>query len=216
MELARSTAAAPALNLDPKRIAATSVAIAVHAVVLMVLMLPVQMAAAPLAEETVMQVIPIERIIPPPDPPPTREPVHRVTTATPQPHPTVVPQINNDPRPTDPHDENIVVDQPPETSFNQVEPQPSFAQIRASLSPSLPYPAQALRMRQSGQVMLKLLVNEQGVAIQGEIESSSGSRILDETALKFVLKRWRFFPAQQGGQNIQAWVLLPISFELPN
>lgn len=214
MELARSTAAA--LNLDAKRIAATSVAIAVHALVLMVLMLPVQMAAAPLVEETPMVVMPTIRPIKPPDPPLPDEIVRRITTAQPQPHPVVVPQVNNDPRAVDPVVDQVLVDPPPETSFNRVDPQPSFAQIRASLSPQPIYPAQALRMRQSGQVMLKLLVNERGMAIEGAIESSSGSRILDEAALKFVLKRWRFFPAQQGGQNIQAWVLLPISFELPN
>ncbi len=215
MELARSTA--PALNLDAKRIAATSVAIAVHALVLMVLMLPVQMAAAPLGEETPMVVMPTIRPIKPPDPPtPIHEVVRHPTAAPPQPHPVEVPQINNDPRDIDTRVDQVIVDPPPQTSFNEVDPQPSFAQIRASLSPQPIYPAQALRMRQSGQVMLKLLVNEQGMAIEGAIESSSGSRILDEAALKFVLKRWRFFPAQQGGQNIQAWVLLPISFELPN
>ena len=213
MELARSTAST--LKLDPKRIAATSVAIAVHVLVLMVLMLPVQMAAVPLVEETPMVVVPLVKKIEPPIPPPVRRVVRQTTVAPPERVPVVVPQLNNDPRDIDTRVEEVVVDPPPQTRFNHVDPQPSFAQIRASFGPAPPYPAQALRMRQSGQVMLKLLVNEQGVAIDGGIESSSGSRVLDDAALKFVLKRWRFFPAQQDGQTIQAWVLLPIRFELP-
>ena len=213
MELARSHA--PALNLDPKRIAATSVAIAVHVVVLMMLMLPVQMAAKPVAEEIGLIVLPEIKTIKPPDPPPVHEVVRHQTVVPPRQVPVEVPRINDTPRDTDPRVDEVTVDPPPDTNFEEIAPQPSFAQIRASLSPSPPYPAQALRLRQSGLVTLKLLVNEQGQAIEGSIESSSGSRILDEAALKFVLKRWRFFPAQQAGQNVQAWVLLPISFELP-
>jgi protein TonB len=180
-----------------------------------VLMLPVQMAAAPLAEDPPMQFLPIDTVIPPPPPPPPIQRVVREHTVAPERVPVVVPQINNEPRDIDPRVDQVVVEAPPETNFDRVDPPPSFAQIRALIGPSPPYPAQALRMRQSGQVMLKLLVDEQGKAIEGAIESSSGSRLLDDAALKFVLKRWRFAPAQQGGQNVQAWVLLPISFELP-
>ena len=213
MELARSHA--PALNLDPKRIAATSVAIAVHVVVLMMLMLPVQMSAAPAVEETDIVLVPERKIVkidPPPLPP---TPLHRPETRPqPRPLPVQVPIENNTPTANDPHVDEVTVDPQVESNFT-VDPQPTFAQIRANLAPTPPYPAQALRMRQSGLVMLKLLVDVQGQAIDGAIETSSGSRVLDEAALKFVLKRWRFFPAQQDGQNIQAWVLVPISFELP-
>ena len=79
MELARSTAST--LKLDPKRIAATSVAIAVHVLVLMVLMLPVQMAAVPLVEETPMVVVPLVKKIEPPIPPPVRRVVRQTTVA---------------------------------------------------------------------------------------------------------------------------------------
>lgn len=212
MELSRSLD----LNLDPKRIAATSVAIAVHVVVLMMLMLPVQLASKPAAVETPMVVteIPIiERPTPPPLPP---TPVTRhLDHPRPDPVPVQVPVENTTPTANDPYVESVTTDPPPDTSFNEIEAQPSFAQIRASLAPIPPYPAQALRMRQSGLVMLKLLVDEQGKAIEGSIQASSGSRVLDEAALKFVLKRWRFMPAQQDGRSVQAWALVPISFELP-
>ncbi len=213
MELAARSA--PALNLDPKRIAATSVAIAVHVVVLMVLMLPVQMASAPLAKDTDMIVTPLVKVEPikPPPLPPT--PVHRTETRPDtRPHPVEVAVVNDTPTANDPHVDEVTTDPQPDNNFN-VDPQPSFAQIRASLAPAPPYPAQAQRMRQSGLVMLKVLVDEQGQALEGSIETSSGFRVLDEAALKFVLKRWRFFPAQQDGKNVQAWALVPISFELP-
>ena len=95
-----------------------------------------------------------------------------------------------------------------------VDPSPSFAQIRADLSPAPPYPAQAIARRLTGEVMLRVLVDETGKPVDVAVETSSGVRMLDDAALKFVLKRWHFVPATQDGRPIQAYALVPVSFVL--
>ena len=92
----------PVATLDPKRIAATSLAIAVHGVVLMMLLMPMQVADPPARLDTPMVVLPIHTIPPPVDPPPRDErprPVIRQTQTTPR--PVEVPVLNTDrPRPS--------------------------------------------------------------------------------------------------------------------
>ena len=75
------------------------------------------------------------------------------------------------------------------------------------------YPALARRMGEQGKVILRVLVNSAGIAGQVELRTSSGSARLDGAALETV-RRWRFLPARQGDDNIDAWVLVPVSFSL--
>lgn len=203
----------PALNLDPKRIAGTSVAIALHVLVLMVLMLPVQMAPpASMPEETTMIIVPeikkiepIIRVLTPPREHPLpqvhRQPVEQATPVdtTPSPNDTYV----------EPTHETVIDD----FSAGQVSA-PVFAQISADVAPAPPYPLQAQKRRQSGVVMLKIRVDAQGRPMEVLVETSSGSRILDEAAAKFVQARWHFVPAMQDGQAVEAYALVPINFVL--
>jgi periplasmic protein TonB len=80
-------------------------------------------------------------------------------------------------------------------------------------NPAPAYPPVARRMGQQGKVMLRVMVNAAGAADKIEIRSSSGSSLLDDAALDAV-KRWRFVPARQGDQAVNAWVLVPITFAL--
>jgi periplasmic protein TonB len=204
----------PVAALDPKRIAATSLAIAVHGVVLLMLLMPTQVADPPKADDTTMEVIPVPRRIVEVKPPPLPTRPRPVTqTSPPVRQPVPVQVINNDPSPVDPVVDEVTLEEPPGEVL-QVDPQPTFAQIQADVAPPPPYPAQALRMRQAGRVLLRVRVDEQGRAAEVAIESSSGFRALDEAAMKVVLKRWHFVPATQDGRAIQAWALVPIVFEL--
>jgi protein TonB len=201
-------------DLDAKRIAATSLAIAVHVAVLMLLMLPAQVAPPRTVVDTPMQVIetarPPDRIAPaPPIQPITREP----RRPDPVPVQTPVPIENLTPTPNDPYVESVTVDPPVDSGFS-VDPAPAFAQIRADRAPAPPYPPQALHRRLSGVVTLRVLVDVTGHPVEATVETSSGASVLDEAALRFVLKRWHFVPATQGGQAIAAYALVPISFEL--
>lgn len=205
------------LSLDLKRIAATSTAIAVHLAVLLMLMIPAQVAPPGVIKNTPLIVVPIERVIPPPTTPPPdpTRPQPVTTQALPTPTPTPVPVVveNTEPRANDIFAERTTTQEVETTRFPETTT-PSFAQIRADLAPAPPYPPQALRRGLTGLVMLRILVDETGKPIDVAVETSSGERMLDDAAAKFVLKRWHFVPATKKGRPIQAYALVPISFEL--
>ena len=201
--------------LDPKRIAATSLAIAVHAAVLMLLLVPMQVAEPPKAVDDAMVVTDIKPIPIPPKPP---EPRPRPTTqqvvhTPPRTPPTHVEFVNDEPSPIDPRVEEVTLEDPP-IGEPVVDTGPSFVELRADVAPPPAYPAQARQMRQQGRVTLRVLVDEAGRPAEVSVESSSGFRVLDEVALRTVKKRWHFVPATRDGTPIQAWALVPVVFEL--
>lgn len=75
------------------------------------------------------------------------------------------------------------------------------------------YPPQSRRLREQGIVLLRVFVLSSGLPDSIELKQSSGSRRLDESALD-VVKRWKFVPANRGGQPIACWVVVPIAFSL--
>lgn len=81
-------------------------------------------------------------------------------------------------------------------------------------NPGPQYPYASKRLREEGEVLLKVLVSEAGKAEQVRVEQSSGFPRLDEAAVEVVQKRWRFVPAQEDGRAVAAWVLVPMIFEL--
>jgi len=75
------------------------------------------------------------------------------------------------------------------------------------------YPTQALRNREQGTVLLRVLVGADGSVLGVEIEKSSGSRSLDRAAREAVAK-WRFHPATRNGIALSAWASVPVTFNL--
>jgi len=90
--------------------------------------------------------------------------------------------------------------------------QPSFnaAYLR---NPLPPYPLVARRNGEQGTVTLKVRVTREGIAASVAVEKTSGSAHLDDAALETV-RTWRFVPARQGSQPVEAWVLVPVVFRL--
>lgn len=80
-------------------------------------------------------------------------------------------------------------------------------------NPPPAYPMASRRLREEGQVTLRVLVQPDGKASQVEIRTSSGSDRLDRAAREQVA-RWTFEPARQGGRKIESWVLVPVVFKL--
>lgn len=206
----------PTRALDPKRIAATSVVIAVHVAVLMLLLVPSVPVPVDRVEDPAMTVVPIKiKKVPPLPPPPT-------TTVAPRRDPHPAPVAIQDPA-------QIPIDESPSPIDAYVPPVPElppvntydpptgnvFAQITADVSPVPPYPAQALTRRLVGEVVLRIRVDASGVPRDVSIEHSSGFAVLDQAAAKFVKTRWHFVPAMQDGRAIEAFALLPVSFVLP-
>lgn len=75
------------------------------------------------------------------------------------------------------------------------------------------YPPQAMRRREEGEVLLRVLVGTDGRPVQIEVERSSRSRLLDQAAIQAV-REWVFNPGMKEGVPVQSWVIVPIKFSL--
>lgn len=75
------------------------------------------------------------------------------------------------------------------------------------------YPTLSRRYSEEGTVVLRVLVNADGRAGQVEIHTSSGHKLLDQSAQQAV-QGWRFAPATRNGQPVSDWFLVPIPFKL--
>lgn len=80
-------------------------------------------------------------------------------------------------------------------------------------NPAPRYPLIARRNGEQGTVLLRVMVTREGAAGSVALEKTSGSAALDAAALATV-KDWRFAPAQQNGQPVEAPVIVPIVFRL--
>ena len=210
-------------RIDIGRIAAIAAAIAVHAAALLMLLMPMAappLAAPPRAKEDVRW-YPKEEIKPKPV---EAEIVKRVIPKPVEPRPVVKPvedkQIVDVP---------VIVDQGSERAVDIVVPTIEGGDIGASSQGTGPlpsatleyvratsprYPTNELRNGVQGTVILRVLVDIDGKPVDVTIETSSGNRNLDKEARQHVLKTWRFKPAMQNGQAVQAYGLVPIAFNL--
>lgn len=75
------------------------------------------------------------------------------------------------------------------------------------------YPKRALRMKQEGTVMLKVLVDQTGRQKEIQLAISSQFPLLDSAALEAV-RKWRFNPTKRGGETILSWVQVPVEFRI--
>lgn len=75
------------------------------------------------------------------------------------------------------------------------------------------YPLAARRRGDHGTVLVRVLVTAEGQAASVGLEKSSGHSSLDEAALAAV-KSWRFVPAKQGAQAVEAPYVVPVVFKL--
>lgn len=92
---------------------------------------------------------------------------------------------------------------------------PALETLPATMIEAVPprYPLEARQRKEQGTVVLEVQLSPAGLVEQIEIHRSSGSPRLDKAALDAV-RRWRFVPARQGEQAVDAWVLVPITFTL--
>lgn len=81
------------------------------------------------------------------------------------------------------------------------------------LNPAPAYPPMSRRLGEEGKVMLRVFVDSNGRPSQIEIKTSSGSARLDQAAQQAV-GRWKFVPARRGDEAVEAWVMVPIVFNL--
>jgi len=82
------------------------------------------------------------------------------------------------------------------------------------VNPKPPYPLLARRLGEQGVVLLRVHVRADGNVAEAEIKQSSGSTLLDDSALRTVRESWRFLPARLDGVPVESWVEVPIRFVL--
>ncbi|MDR4496029.1 MAG: TonB family protein [Nitrospirales bacterium] len=75
------------------------------------------------------------------------------------------------------------------------------------------YPRVAREAGWEGTVIVRTLINHEGVPTQTEIRKSSGHPPLDQSAME-AIKTWTFRPAQDGNIPIAKWVDIPVKFDL--
>jgi protein TonB len=80
-------------------------------------------------------------------------------------------------------------------------------------NPAPEYPPAALRAKQQGQVLLRVLVGADGHVRAVEVERGCGYPLLDAAAVAAV-SRWTFTPGHRGAVAVEDRVLVPIQFKL--
>lgn len=142
---------------------------------------------------------------PEPEPEPKPEP-----KPEPEPEPKLEPKL--EPAESEP-------EQPLPDSAEVQEPEPITSEpvFEADYLNNRPpaYPRASLRLREEGDVQLRVRVGPDGKPREVKLASSSGSTRLDRAALEAV-QRWGFEPARRGGSAVAAWVVVPITFKLEN
>lgn len=81
-------------------------------------------------------------------------------------------------------------------------------------NPKPPYPLAARRLGVEGVVMLEVLVRPDGSPAEVHVRTSSGSSLLDDSAVETVRSHWRFIPARRGNAAVESRVTFPIRFRL--
>ena len=147
-----------------------------------------------------------------PVPEPKIEPVaEMIPTSKPEPEKTPV-------EPTEPQLEPEPIQQEqPEGEAVPVSGAESFVEANhqaAELNNRKPaYPRKARKRGLEGTVLLRVAVSAAGTPQEIFVTKSSGHRLLDQAAKKTVWK-WKFHPAQQGGEAVASTVEVPIQFSL--
>ncbi|AVQ07586.1 TPA: energy transducer TonB [Xanthomonas vasicola pv. zeae] len=209
-------------GIDPSRVLAMSTAVALHLLAGGLLLIPLSHRAIP------QQTAPKERWLMPvsiPTPPPplvfpvnvTFKPkTHTPTKTLPVPVQTAVitqePMVDSAAFAVPARVSDVVAESTPTTiaPSGPIE----VGQLQYLSSPAPSYPAAALRAGQQGTVLLRVLVGIDGRPAEVSVQTSSGHRVLDLAARSQVLRSWRFQPAMQNGQAVQAYGLVPVSFSL--
>lgn len=88
-----------------------------------------------------------------------------------------------------------------------------FARAGYAYNPKPKYPETARQEGWEGTVLLRVLVDREGMSKSIEVSRSSGFETLDRAAMETV-KSWRFHPAHYGERRVESWVRIPIVFSL--
>lgn len=123
------------------------------------------------------------------------------------------PKIKPEPKPKPQAlaEEPVPVEKPPEETQPQVTP-PDYKVAHLN-NPAPDYPPLSRRLKEQGDVILRVYVTPQGAPGEIQLHTSSGYPRLDRAAQEAV-ERWKFLPARRGEDPVGAWVLVTINYVL--
>jgi len=87
--------------------------------------------------------------------------------------------------------------------------------VQYLVAPAPVYARASARLKESGKTVVRVFVDEAGMARDAQVAVSSGFARLDESALTAV-RNARFKPFVENGRAVAGWVFIPIEFELPS
>ena len=158
----------------------------------------------------------------PPAPPKTVQISHRAPAITPPPLPVLA---------VAPSEPTITPPQPPQQSAPATPavatsaptappapaPAPAVPRVVSNVEylrmPQLVYPSISRRLGESGTVILRVLISEQGHPEQVIVQKSSGSSNLDEAG-RTAAMRALFKPYVENGKPMAVYVIMPLNFQL--
>lgn len=103
-----------------------------------------------------------------------------------------------------------------EPVFTFVEQMPQFTQgdLNKYLIKQLKYPNEAIADSVTGKVITQFIIEKDGTVSGAEIIKSSGSKSLDEEALRVIRTMPAWLPGKQNGKPVRVRYVLPVSFQL--
>ena len=128
---------------------------------------------------------------------------------------TTLPEPAVDSAPPAPSGSNLPAASPAAESAPAASASPPRFDAGYLRNPAPVYPPLARRLGEQGKVVLRVRVDANGHPTRIEIRTGSGSSRLDEAAQDAV-RNWQFVPAKRGDEALDAWVLVPIVFNLKN
>jgi periplasmic protein TonB len=85
---------------------------------------------------------------------------------------------------------------------------------RPNTIPESAYPPQSRRSGEEGEVILNVLVLETGKVGEVKIEKSSGFERLDEAAVNYVQRNWRYLPGTRDGKPVSMWKAVKVTWKV--
>jgi protein TonB len=76
------------------------------------------------------------------------------------------------------------------------------------------YPVISRRLREQGSVLLRLTIGTDGSVINASVINSSGFQRLDDAAVRWVRRNWRYQPAMRGDMPVEATTEATLTFQL--
>lgn len=165
------------------------------------------------------------RAVPPrPEPDPPRAPAPQVRTANPLP-PTVVPAVSETSSQQEIPTDSVASGLPATSSMpSTLAPAPSEPSVAPPLSvsieavrylrpPQVVYPPLSRRLGEAGRVVMRVLVDTQGVPVEVVVTEPSAFARLNDQAVQ-AMRQARFEPYRVNGRPMAVTVLTPIVFKL--